>query len=125
MIRAAGVILLSPEGRALLLQRSLTGDHAGEWCFPGGGVEDGESEAKAAVRETLEETGYRIGAVGPELCTRVAEDVHFTTFLTKCEEEFVPKLNGEHVAWAWVKPEDALAQNVMAAPIASAPGVIQ
>jgi 8-oxo-dGTP pyrophosphatase MutT (NUDIX family) len=123
MIRAAGIILQSPEGRVIMLQRSLTGDHAGEWCFPGGGVEDGETTANAALREVLEETGYRVGAVGSELCTRVAEDVHFTTYLNKVDEEFVPRLNGEHVAFAWIAPKDALAQYVPQ-PIVAAPGVM-
>src|SRR5688572_13389612 len=30
------------------------------WQFPGGGVEPGESAENTAVRETLEETGYRV-----------------------------------------------------------------
>ena len=30
------------------------------WCFPSGGVEDGESLAEAAIRETKEETGIDI-----------------------------------------------------------------
>lgn len=94
----------------LLLQRSLTGDYAGTWCCPGGKIEDSESPALAAVREFYEETGYRVGALEEPFATRIADDVHFTTFLAKCEDEFVPKLNEEHTAFAWVKPADALAE---------------
>jgi 8-oxo-dGTP pyrophosphatase MutT (NUDIX family) len=35
--------------------------------LPGGGVESNEPHAAAAVRETLEETGYRITVVGQPL----------------------------------------------------------
>lgn len=109
MMRAAGIILMSPQGRVLMLQRSPSSDHGSEWCFPGGGIEDGETAATAAIRECLEETGYAVETAGDELCTRVADDVHFTTFVRKVDDEFVPRLNDEHVAWAWVRPEDALA----------------
>lgn len=57
MIFAAGILLLSKQGRALFLKRGPDGDNPGEWCFPGGRIDEGESAADAAVRETLEETG--------------------------------------------------------------------
>lgn len=116
MIRASGIILVSPQGRVLMLQRSKAGDMSGTWAFPGGKIEAGESEADAAVRETWEEVGYRVGSAGKLLCTRVFEDVHFTTFLAKVDEEFTPKLNDEHDAWGWFDPVDALSQNGITQP---------
>jgi len=111
VIHAAGVMLVSPQGRVLLLQRSDAGDHAGEWCFPGGGVEPGETAADAASRECLEETGYRVGSPGALLCTRVNDGVHFTTFQARVDDEFEPRLNKEHTAFAWVAPDEALEQD--------------
>ena len=126
MIYAAGILLVAPSGRVLLMKRSALGDHGGEWCCPGGKMEDGESAADAAVRETLEETGYRVGTAGEEIATRVAEDVNFTTFLKKIDEEFVPKLDDENVAFAWVSPKDALGDMpMMPPPTVPAPGMLQ
>lgn len=43
------------EGRLLLIRSEVVGD----WKFPGGGVEQGESPQAALTREVAEETGYR------------------------------------------------------------------
>ena len=125
MIVAAGLILLSPQGRVLLLRRSSEGDAAGQWAFPGGKLEDGEDHAKAAARETLEEIGYRAGSPGAPLMRRIKDDVDFTTFVVPVDEEFVPKLNSEHTAWAWVDPAEALGEppgvGIPAPALAAAP----
>jgi 8-oxo-dGTP pyrophosphatase MutT (NUDIX family) len=118
VIIAAGVILRSPSGRVLLLQRSGEGDHAGEWAFPGGKLEPGEDVATAVVRETLEETGYRLGTAGDLLMRSVNADVDFTTLVREVDEEFTPRLNGEHVAFAWVDPK--MVDPVV--PVATIPG---
>ena len=112
MISAAGIMLLAPSGRALFLQRSSAGDAAGQWTFPGGKLEAGEDAAAAAVRETLEETGYRVGSPGRVLCRRVADDVDYTTFITSCDDEFTPKLDEENTAFVWMTPADALGVDV-------------
>jgi ADP-ribose pyrophosphatase YjhB (NUDIX family) len=44
------------EDRILLTRR----DDFEVWCLPGGGVEEGESLARAAIRETKEETGLDV-----------------------------------------------------------------
>ena len=120
MILASGVILLSPEGRVLLLRRSGAGDHEGEWCFPGGKIEDGETVAEAAVRETKEETGLLLSSPGEVLMRRIADDVDYTTYLVKVDEEFVPKLDAENTAYAWIKPGDVLGEQLNAPVAASA-----
>lgn len=98
---AAGVIFLTPEGRALFLKRGAGSDHPGEWCWPGGGVEDGEVHEDTAAREAEEETGRRPSKLG--LIDRATSDegVDFATFVNAVAEPFLPKLDGEHIAYAW------------------------
>jgi 8-oxo-dGTP pyrophosphatase MutT (NUDIX family) len=57
----AGVVLLRPDGSALLqLRDNKPGiNAAGQWVFPGGHCEAGEALEAGARREFQEETGYR------------------------------------------------------------------
>lgn len=50
-VRAAGCVVSDDEGNRLLICRN------GRWDLPKGKVEQGETLAQAALRETLEETG--------------------------------------------------------------------
>jgi 8-oxo-dGTP pyrophosphatase MutT (NUDIX family) len=57
MISAAGILFIAKNGNALYLKRGPGGDREGEWCFPGGKQEDGETLEECAAREAKEETG--------------------------------------------------------------------
>ena len=52
----AVIVAVIDEGKILLTKR----DDFEVWCLPGGGVEDGESMAEAAIRETKEEAGIDV-----------------------------------------------------------------
>jgi 8-oxo-dGTP pyrophosphatase MutT (NUDIX family) len=74
--RAARVLLLAD--RSVLLIQGFDPGRPGDgrwWLTPGGGVDEPESLEAAAVREVLEETGFRLdgGALGPVVATRVAD----------------------------------------------------
>ncbi len=55
------VLLTNPAGETLLFEDSDPGlDDARWWVTPGGGIDPGESEVEAAIREVQEETGHRL-----------------------------------------------------------------
>ncbi len=103
--RAAGIALVEKEyGKALFIKRSGEGDHAGEWCFPGGGIDGSETPLEAALREAVEEVGFTVPHDG-DLTTFVAtiesNGVEFTTFFQRVDKAFEAKLNEEHTDYRW------------------------
>lgn len=112
----AKVAVLNAAGEVLLLRRSPTDPRrAGEWDFPGGGVDDGESFAEAAAREAEEEAG--VAAQASQLTLLYAateyyepqdETVHRTLFLLRVNDEVQVRLSFEHDQSKWVSPEQAL-----------------
>lgn len=98
---AAGILLVAPTGRVLLLRRSDNGT----WALPGGMVEPTDAAPPyAALRELYEETGYG-GAVDMERAsldaTRSRTGLVFWTFGGRVPREFRPRLNPEHTAAGW------------------------
>ncbi len=55
-----GVLSFIGEDKILLLQRLDTHPQSGQWCTPGGKVQEGESPREAIIREFAEETGIII-----------------------------------------------------------------
>ena len=72
--RAAKVIVMDPSGNVLLFHgRDPARPGEGSWWFPpGGGVEAGESDEEAALRELREETGLELERLGSPVATRHA-----------------------------------------------------
>ncbi len=57
------VAVVERDGRFLMVRRAPGVVAPGAWCFVGGAVEPGESQAAALVREFAEEVGGRIRPV--------------------------------------------------------------
>ena len=117
--KAAGILFVTKEGKALFLKRGPGGDQPGAWCFPGGTTEGDETAEQTALREAAEELGsypqgplaYHTRSIQSVVSATpqagiVSDQVDFTTFLQRAEEEFAPKLNGEHTGYAWAPVND-------------------
>ena len=60
MLKVVCALIKNNSGRWLMVQRSRQMRHPGHWEFPGGKIEDGESEIDCVKREVLEELNIHI-----------------------------------------------------------------
>jgi 8-oxo-dGTP pyrophosphatase MutT (NUDIX family) len=60
LVPSANVVVTNDDGEILLIRRSDNGN----WAFPGGAMDVGESLPDTAVRETAEETGIDVEITG-------------------------------------------------------------
>ncbi len=105
-IKGAGIMLMTPDGKALFLLRSPQSHRPNMWDFPGGKADDNETPEMTAKRETKEEIGsLPYGELKPLSDTSCPDDsgtdVDFITFCMYVRHEFKPKLDGEHTAYVW------------------------
>jgi 8-oxo-dGTP diphosphatase len=99
-----------PDGRWLLIRRGRSVSLGGRVCFPGGGLEPGESPGQAAVREMAEELGVVV-TPGPVVHRWDAHDSPLTLWCVRAELTG-PALrpHPEEVAEVlWLTTEEALA----------------
>jgi 8-oxo-dGTP pyrophosphatase MutT (NUDIX family) len=110
LLRAAGLMVVTPKGEGLFLRYVPEHDHGGEWGFPAGGLEGDEEASDAAIRETREETGWVPNEKVKEIDSS-QDEVDFTTFATVTGNQFIPELSDEHDSWCWAplsNPPDPL-----------------
>jgi 8-oxo-dGTP pyrophosphatase MutT (NUDIX family) len=117
---AASVIVLRGGGEdlyVLLVRRTPKARFmGGVWVFPGGAVDEGEDEQRAAVRELEEEAGITLddpsGLIRFSQWITPAEvkirfDTHF--FLAPAPAGPDPVIDGEEIVdWGWFAPRAAL-----------------
>jgi 8-oxo-dGTP diphosphatase len=79
-IKVVGAVVVR-DGRVLCAQRGPSGTLAGQWEFPGGKLEAGESPTEALVREIREELSCEI-SISSEVTTTSHEYEFGTVILT-------------------------------------------
>jgi 8-oxo-dGTP pyrophosphatase MutT (NUDIX family) len=79
--------------------------HPGSWGLPGGKVEPGETLLTAIQRECEEELGDfpdYVRMIPLEQFTSPDERFSYHTFFCCVASEFQPRLNSEHLGYAWI-----------------------
>ncbi len=109
----AKCIVFNGDGNVLLLRRSGTDEaRAGEWDFPGGGVELHEDVLAAVSREIAEETNLEVNSRDIYLTytdTRLQYDLNNIRLVYYCRIQAQEiRLSFEHSEYIWVTPAEAL-----------------
>lgn len=108
-----GCVVTDVEGRFLLAERLADKHGKGQWSFPGGKPNPGESPQMAAIRELAEETG--INGLAQPLGIWTYEQwpehgVHYVTLYFMIEHGDQEPQNREpdkHGPWSFIEPEQA------------------
>lgn len=117
LLLVAAAALVDPDGRVLIAQRPEGKAHAGQWEFPGGKVEAGETPELALVRELREELGV-------EPCEQCLQPFAFAShpigmerhllmplFICRRWDGFVDPKEGQQIKW--VRPDRLLAMDFL------------
>jgi len=106
-----GVVAVVLRGdKFLLIRRSQHVRSPGKYCFPGGGIEAGESEELAVVREFAEELNAVVKPVRRIWQSLTVTNVALAWWLVELAEDQTLKVNPLEVESVhWLTREEALA----------------
>jgi len=108
MTMGSVILVVDALDRLLLLKRHPDSIWMPDkWGLPGGVIEEGELPAAAAIRETFEETTLEIGDISLVETTETAYIFYSRDYVGTV------KLDHEHTAWEWVRPETIGAYDVV------------
>jgi 8-oxo-dGTP diphosphatase len=103
--RRGAVAIILRGDRMLVIRRSRDVVAPLTYCFPGGGIEDGESEQAALIREVREEVGVTIRPVRHLWQCVTAWKVQLVWWLAEMDREATPVPNPaevESIHWVTV-----------------------
>lgn len=103
-IVCSGALFYAKSTRRLLLLQKSQGKHQGTWGLVGGTNLENENPWQGLQREVQEEIGFLPLVIkNIPLETFVSNDqvFNFHTYLCVVDQEFVPTLSEEHMAYSW------------------------
>jgi 8-oxo-dGTP pyrophosphatase MutT (NUDIX family) len=104
LVDCSGALICARTTQRFLLLQKQNGKHAGRWGLVGGTNHVGESAWQGLKREIEEELGTLPDIKKTIPLERfVSNDslFNFHTYFCVVEDEFLPHLSSEHVAWGW------------------------
>jgi 8-oxo-dGTP diphosphatase len=108
-MKVAVAVITDSHGRILLTQRPLHAAHGGQWEFPGGKLEEGETAITALQREVKEEVGLQV--LNADFLTTIEHTYGFkkVILLVYCVDKFsgTPRCLESQTDLRWVD-RDAL-----------------
>ena len=105
----AGVIIVFNENEEILIVKrsSAVDSFSGYWCFPGGGVDKGETAEECAVRETFEETQIKVNpGTLVYLDTIIKDEDKEIHFFTSSDWTGEVKIDWESDDYQWICPTE-------------------
>ncbi len=118
--RIAVVAVIIDDGKFLTIKRSQTVRAPGKICFPGGSVENDETETVAVQRELVEELGVQVQPRQKIFSNRSPWGVQLNWWTAELLEQQIPVANPDEVAQVqWMtyhelrQHPDLLASNIV------------
>lgn len=108
-IKVSHGVIVDERGRVLLLRRSEDRRYApGQWCWPGGKIEEGEAPEEALRRELREELDVEVEIIRPGTPYHLkTPHAHWEVFPFLCRLNGEFTLQGdEHLEARWVCLEE-------------------
>jgi 8-oxo-dGTP diphosphatase len=107
--REGAVAVIERNGRFLTITRSETVIAPGKICFPGGGIELGETPEQALIRECFEELGVGVEPIEEMEVSVTAWNVRLHWFTAKLTDDTPFRINPREVsAVQWMMLDEML-----------------